>query len=144
MVSLSSFLLTSKQPSSRLYSEIFFSADVSMLLLATNIPDINPIISIRKSAITRYFCHSPRSSLMTRFLRGFFNLLISFSFFDTFLPVKIYCRYFIFVDIVVSYHSVTKLYHMIGHMLYSLIMCNHDNCISILLINIFNQLEYFL
>ena len=87
------FSSSSKCPSSSLFSWLRRSIEINMLWLATYIPDTNPMVIERRRKITRYFLHSPISSLGTLFMRGFiilFFFLFSFLIFSSFPPPCIF------------------------------------------------------
>ena len=88
--------------------------------------------------------HSPFLYRPLTFVRRQVDCAIPICIFDAWaqsLPIQVFGGYFIFVYIVVSYCTITKLDNTVCHILDGVIMCNHYNGIAIFLIYIFNKLE---
>ena len=112
-------------------------AEVIILSFATYIPDTKPIVSTRNRNTTRYFFQSPISSFGILLIRGF---LIFFFFIAAPLPFQIFRGYLVCIDVVVAHRTVTELDHMVCHIFDRLVMCNHNDSISVFFVDLLNQL----
>ena len=88
----------------------------------------------------RYFFQSPISSLGIRLIRG---LTVLFFIMPP-LPLDIRCRDLVLIDVVVTYRSITKLDNVIRHIPDGFVVRYHNDRVSVLLIDILNQLQDFL
>ena len=71
----------------------------------------------------------------------FYQRVCDFSLFHSghLLPVKIHCGYFFGIDVVMTYHTVTKFNNMIRHVADGFVMRYHDDGIAVFFIHLFDE-----
>lgn len=91
----------------------------------------------KKQEYNQIFFQSPISSFGILLIRGF---LIFFFFIAAPLPFQIFRGYLVCIDVVVAHRTVTELDHMVCHIFDRLVMCNHNDGISVFFVDLLNQL----